>query len=204
VGQIKTWAVANGGAPAVIIVGVGLLAVSLVLGIALMVAGSLWFFVRLEPIRKRLITWLGGDPLQPDIPVAGLSIGHAGEVHVHQGDGGARRAEEPRREIRLADLVSERTFVIKGKTYEDVDFIGPAVIAITNGTVMEEPHFPSDLDAIFWRVPDDKKEVAGAIAFDNCVLRRCRFFAIGVAIPESKWPEILANTTVHDGPMPAL
>jgi hypothetical protein len=35
------------------------------------------------------------------------------------------------------------------------------------------------------------------------VLRRCRFFSIGFAIPESKWAEIEANTTVHDGPMPA-
>lgn len=207
--QIKHWTVANGGAPAVVIVGLGLIAVSPLLGTILVVLGSVWFIVRLDPVRKWLIGLLGGDaetsPNTKD-DLGGFTIAHAGEVHVHaqggQPAGAARQVEGRRQEIRLADIVNERTFVIRGKTYEDVDFIGPAIIALS-GTQVYEPRIPGDLDATFWRLPNDKKEIVGAIVFDDCILRRCRFFAIGFAIPEKMWPEIEANTTVHDGPMPA-
>lgn len=198
---------ANGGAPAVVIVGIGLLAVSPALGIALIVLGSVWFIVRLDPVRKRLIALLGGDSEVPSnaMDMSRVAIAHAGEVHVHaQGpqDDLAQQTTRRRREIRLSDMVNEHAFVISNKTYEDVDFLGPAIIAL-KGTLIDEPHLRGDLDAIFWRVPDEKKEIIGAIAFENCVLRRCRFFSVGFAIPESKWAEIQANTTIHDGPMPA-
>ena len=57
--QIQGWIRANGGPPAVVVLGMAIAAaVSGPVGIALIAVGAIWFAVWLEPVRKRLIRFL--------------------------------------------------------------------------------------------------------------------------------------------------
>jgi hypothetical protein len=56
--QIKEWALLNGGAPSVILVGVALLTQSTVAGLAVLGIGILWFVSWIDPVRRTLIQFL--------------------------------------------------------------------------------------------------------------------------------------------------
>jgi hypothetical protein len=84
--------------------------------------------------------------------------------------------------VRLSDLVDEITFVIKGKTYEDCDILGPAVVALSGVGTMDHVRFVTDdLDEVLWEVEPENARRLGVIGLDSCVFRRCRFIAVGVA-----------------------
>jgi hypothetical protein len=55
--QIKHWAIANGGAPSLVVVGLGLLTLSLIAGVAVMVVGIIWFILGLDAVKRRLPFW---------------------------------------------------------------------------------------------------------------------------------------------------
>lgn len=56
--QIKEWALLNGGAPAVVLVGVALLAASALIGLIVIGVGIIWFVSWLDPVRRGLIRFL--------------------------------------------------------------------------------------------------------------------------------------------------
>jgi len=56
--QIEDWIHAIGGAPAIVVIGLGYLAVWVPLGICLIVVGTIWFVLWLDPVRRLLMRFL--------------------------------------------------------------------------------------------------------------------------------------------------
>jgi hypothetical protein len=56
--QVKEWTLVNGGAPAVVLVGVALLTQAPVPGLVVLGLGIIWFVSWLDPVRKHLIAFL--------------------------------------------------------------------------------------------------------------------------------------------------
>jgi hypothetical protein len=69
--QIKEWAMVNGGAPSVVLVGIALLAIAIPLGLVVIGIGIVWFVAWLEPVRRLLIRFLefpGRRGTTPPVP----------------------------------------------------------------------------------------------------------------------------------------
>jgi hypothetical protein len=85
--QIKEWIQANGGPPAVVIVGAGCLALWVPLGLALIALGVLWFVVWMEPVRKLLIRFLSWPDDGATTPETGPDRNQPAGVHVNVEEG---------------------------------------------------------------------------------------------------------------------
>jgi len=67
--------------------------------------------------------------------------------------------------------LARRRKVIKGKTFEDCDIYGPAVIAIMKGCDFIECHFAeaASRNALVWPVAPDRPDHIGAIGLEECI-----------------------------------
>jgi hypothetical protein len=83
--QMGEWIQANGGPPAVVVVGAGCLALWVPLGLAVIALGVLWFVVWLEPVRKLLIRFLSipdqGTSSESSSPIQSAGV----QVNVEEG-----------------------------------------------------------------------------------------------------------------------
>lgn len=73
---------ANGGAPALVVIGVGFLVLLPPLGAVLITLGILWFIVWLDPVRDRLIAFLEYPDEWADEPESTSGVVH-GKTHIH-------------------------------------------------------------------------------------------------------------------------
>jgi len=84
------------------------------------------------------------------------------------------------RVLNLMDLVSPGTKpVISNRTIEDCEIRGPAMIYLSYGTVITHSSFDGDINSLFVEVPENRM-ILGAIGLENCVIRKCRFLALGI------------------------
>jgi len=82
--------------------------------------------------------------------------------------------------IYLMDLLSPGARpIVSNRIIEDCEIRGPAMVITLDGTVIANSSFEGDANSLFVEVPE-KRIVFGAIGLQNCVMRRCRFIAIGI------------------------
>lgn len=87
--------------------------------------------------------------------------------------------------VRLADLALPEP-KISGITFERCLILGPAVLAMTGaGGTISGCTFDSEADALLWEIPDERKQVVGAIEAESCHFIDCRFSMVGFAGPAS-------------------
>ncbi|WP_312685095.1 hypothetical protein [Brevundimonas nasdae] len=82
----------------------------------------------------------------------------------------------------IAEAMNAGTNVIEGKTFIDCRMEGPAVILPVNGCEFDSCDMGNsggDPRNLFLS-PMGAQKVVGAIAFKNCVFRRCSFFYVGM------------------------
>jgi hypothetical protein len=84
------------------------------------------------------------------------------------------------RRIYISDLARVES-VISGKTFENVTFIGPAVVAFLDRTVVHSPYFvmAGPIDAYLLEVPD-RTLMVGVIGFQDSTFRNCQFERIQI------------------------
>jgi hypothetical protein len=124
-----------------------------------------------------------------------ITVPASAQVHVHiiegsQSSTGIGAPPVPsqagtRTIVRLSELVNERDAVISGQAWEDADVLGPAVVVPLGTTVLDQCEWMGEPDAVLWEIPADRQEVIGGIALEDCVLRRCRMFNVGLAYTAS-------------------
>jgi hypothetical protein len=76
--------------------------------------------------------------------------------------------------IRLVDLAREGV-IIRGKTFENCDIYGPAVVYQVNCTFTG---LTMDAGPEDWATETTNKKVCGAVKLDTCVVKNCRFYTI--------------------------
>jgi len=82
--------------------------------------------------------------------------------------------------IHLMDLLSPAARpIVSNRTIEDCEIHGPAMVILLNEVVIASSSFEGDANSLFVEVPE-KRIVFGAIGLQNCLIRRCRFIAIGI------------------------
>jgi hypothetical protein len=216
--QIKTWTIANGGAPAVFLVGMAALAVSRPLAVALMSIGIIWFVLWLEPVRKGLIRFLShGDGTD------GLVQQGAGVQHIYNApvtinssnaddpfgppptNAPARRDVGPAErlqalpEIRLADYVDypdDGPAIIQNRTFRNALLRGPMILYLLQGITIKGSNMGvDDLETILWPV-EVGTSVVGPVVVKNVVIEDCELAYIGFAGPEDHL-DLLRQGTRH-------
>lgn len=80
--------------------------------------------------------------------------------------------------IRLVDEVGIDS-AVRGKTFENALVIGPAVIALLGGVVMERCGFEGTEESLFIEV-EDGRFVTGVVAVIDTTFRDCRFQNISI------------------------
>lgn len=95
----------------------------------------------------------------------------------------------------IAEAVRRGEQVIEGKTFIDCHIEGPAVLCPVGGVSFDACDMgASDGDIRnLMLAPLGPNKITGAIAFRNCVFRRCHFFAVGF----TGSPDFLKD--MHDG-----
>ena len=88
--------------------------------------------------------------------------------------------------IAVKDMFGPFTPVVQGKHFADCDFVGPAIVVFMDGITLDECGFVESGDPIL--LPQGTLLV-GAVGFDRCSFRKCRFLRTGIAT---------ASTTVVD------
>lgn len=84
-----------------------------------------------------------------------------------------------RQRVYLADLVrDEFPPIIRDKTFEDCEIIGPAVVHLGPHTMIVETGFDGDLASLAYEVRGTRGAI-GVIRLEDCVIRRCRMRGIG-------------------------
>jgi hypothetical protein len=95
---------------------------------------------------------------------------------------------EPERVIQISSLLPPGAgSIIRGRTFEDASFVGPAVVAPLTGVTFDHCvfGFDKDMESILWEVAPDRF-VVGVIGLERCTFRRCRFNGISfMGIKES-------------------
>jgi hypothetical protein len=87
-----------------------------------------------------------------------------------------RRAHIRDEELYISDLARHED-KITAKVFENCLIIGPAVVTFI-GCDARDSGFEGDAESLFIEVPE--RRVLGAIAFENCIFRSCRFRRIGI------------------------
>jgi hypothetical protein len=80
--------------------------------------------------------------------------------------------------FRLTDLPLIQD-TIRDRTFDECDIYGPAIIFIVSPAEFTKCHFHGDPELMFWMPGPGQKGMLGAIAFQNCIFRRCRLIGIG-------------------------
>ncbi len=85
--------------------------------------------------------------------------------------------------LRLVDI--PRTgFSIKGRTFENCDIFGPAIMAPVSKSMIVGCAFQTELPGVWspvlWPIPDDAT-VIGVIGLVDCTFKNCRFHGVGIA-----------------------
>ncbi|WP_375430490.1 hypothetical protein [uncultured Friedmanniella sp.] len=92
--------------------------------------------------------------------------------------------------VRITDLAVVEDLIVDVR-FENCEIIGPAVLALLDGLVMNSCVFDSDgPEQLFWVVPDERPSVIGAIGLQRTEFYSCRFRKIGLAVPASRLEEI--------------
>ncbi|WP_345067742.1 hypothetical protein [Leifsonia kafniensis] len=98
--------------------------------------------------------------------------------------------------VRLVDLALDTT-VLDGLEATDVNFIGPAVMALLPGTGQwNDVTFAEPIDSLLWDIDDQRLSITGAVGVSNFVFTRCTFSSIGIAAQRSQMPELVKLISV--------
>lgn len=83
--------------------------------------------------------------------------------------------------IHIFDLARRRT-IAKGKTFEDCDIYGPAVVAVMEGTDFDDCHFAEagDMSSLVWEPSVNRSDHIGVVGLAGCIFRRCNFVRVGL------------------------
>ncbi len=72
--------------------------------------------------------------------------------------------------------------VVANRTFEDVRLLGPAVVYVRNGAMIEcQFNYDGNLESILWEIQPHRTVITGAIVLLDCTFRRCEFNGIGFA-----------------------
>lgn len=207
--QIGAWTRANGGAPAVILLGLALLPLS-PLGIAVVAIGIIWFVMRLDPVRKALLRILsaegdgtpatesGGIQQNFHAPVT-INMPHAGaaaygppprDAHIHEtGPPNRPPNAAEMEEVKLSDYLEyapDGPPKIKNRTFRNVIVQGPLLVFPKSHVDFVEVSFGVNgtPDTILWAVSPGPSKV-GFVILENVVFENCITESIGVVgIPD--------------------
>ncbi len=69
--------------------------------------------------------------------------------------------------------------IVLGRTIEDCEIRGPAMIALLGAVTITHSGFDGDLESLFIEIAENRM-IFGAIALKDCVFRRCHFVGIGI------------------------
>ncbi|HEY8083184.1 MAG TPA: hypothetical protein VIE64_06465 [Solirubrobacterales bacterium] len=159
---MREWAKANGGPVGVVVLGLLVALPNAWVGGAVALFGVLWWIFSRDRVQRWLpFEWRGfGSPTR-----RGLDASYIAD-----------------REIRLADLFSTDQAVITGKTFERCIFTGPGVVGFIESRIVSPAFDVGGLtpDALLWEV-EEERWVVGGVAFQDCVLRDCKFRGCGIA-----------------------
>lgn len=81
----------------------------------------------------------------------------------------------------IFDALGAGQSIIKGKTFVDCYFEGPAVVLAAGGVQFDGCNMGAsggDIRNLLLR-PVGPEKVVGAIAFQDCLFQRCQFFSVG-------------------------
>ena len=84
--------------------------------------------------------------------------------------------------IRICEMAVTED-VIRDKSFENVQLIGPAVIAF-QGCSLDHCTFEGNPEAMLWELPPERTYVLGAVLFENCRFLNCRFTRMGITGPK--------------------
>ncbi len=93
--------------------------------------------------------------------------------------------------VRLGDLAALED-VLTGLTFENCEIVGPAVVALLGDTQVTDCHWTGDADAVLWPA-HGREQVVGAIGLKDCVITGCRFFRVGMLVPDEQLPAVRAG-----------
>lgn len=83
-------------------------------------------------------------------------------------------------ELRITDLLPAGELIIRGKTFIDCIFYGPAVVTLVGNIHIDGLGIEaSDPESALIEVAPDRR-VIGVVGFESCRLERCRFKQIGI------------------------
>ncbi|MEX0836014.1 MAG: hypothetical protein WD010_07980 [Nitriliruptor sp.] len=98
--------------------------------------------------------------------------------------------------VRLADLTVNDD-VIQGRTFENCQIIGPAVMAPLGSTSITYCTWDgTSFEAFAWPVAPER-HLIGAIGALECTFFKCRFVRVGLVVPEDKLDEVRAGFTTR-------
>lgn len=159
---MREWAKANGGPVGLVALGILAVFPSKILGGALIAVGLCWYVYTHDRLHRWVpIVWKG----------FGAHSSHA-----------LNRSYIADQEVRVVDLVAPGETNVTGKTLERCKVVGPAILALLDGTVADSCSF--DIhgltpDALFWEIESDRW-VLGAIGLKRCTFRNCSFERCGI------------------------
>jgi len=93
---------------------------------------------------------------------------------------------EPERVIQISSLLPPGAgSIIRGRTFEDVNFVGPAVVSPMTNITFDHCMFgfEKDIEDILWDVVPPRF-VIGVIGLEHCTFQRCRFNGISFMGPK--------------------
>jgi hypothetical protein len=99
------------------------------------------------------------------------------------------------RRIYISDL-ARTELIVHDKVFERVTFVGPAVVAVLSGNVLEQPFIDTGgggIDAVTLVVKENQRSV-GAIGLRNCKFLQCRFERIQFLGTQDSIDRIRAGT----------
>lgn len=80
--------------------------------------------------------------------------------------------------ILICELASDKP-VVKDKTFEDCELIGPAMIFLTGSTFMVNSSFEGSFEKTVL-ILREKRWLMGVVAFEDCIFKRCKFLKVGI------------------------
>ena len=83
--------------------------------------------------------------------------------------------------LHIFDLARRRT-IIKGKTFEDCEIHGPAVVAPMGNTDFVDCTFAEAVDrnSLVWTPTEEERNYVGGIGLEDCIFRNCNLYRIGL------------------------
>lgn len=90
---------------------------------------------------------------------------------------------EPERVVQISSLLPPGAGnIIRGRTFEDVNVVGPAIVTPIINVALESCKFPirdgGSINEILWEITLPRV-VVGVIGLENCSFRHCKFIGIG-------------------------